>query len=777
MNSKVNERIAELKRLIPKKLRDAQSGQTPQLDSFIYDQQVWRYTYDNQPRLVNPDFEAAFRLRYMYFKTMEPRKYMDYHVSFSSISALIQEEVIDSFLVFINGRMVPWSMIDVILSHENYFILIHTLDPEWLYQLKHVEDFKIMHLPNGFTYIDYPMPKLEATVWGFDYMGNFTDAEENDISIINKSQFIRWNSVESSEQKIIFRAFNNPKIKLFPNNAIVFRNGKLSTEDTEVTVDTTFFSIENPNEDNLKVYVFRDTRASETVDNLSEVGPSYVQESIENGKDETYNQIATEFDKSMDRNKTYADNVDDYLKYCYEYNANLFNGVYKEYAKLNIEEMTGQEFLDTVRIDGYAYIPREHSDFTDEYIIMLQNGELYKYYYACVYTADYYKIPVQGVEPEDSIEIMRFKGINNNRGKITITGDEGYVRYDENYINDDMILFSPIPPADCDFTYPTDGLQHFPVPYHLEYDVDNEGVKIILDDEDYYGKELQVVYNHQFHHYWYKITEGSVGENDFRIDLGTKFMYCNDYTRFLVFLNGHRLSTDQYRLTLPVRSTTPFFRFEIYLTMLVTAGDRLDIIYTPAYMRDVALISEIGEDGVITVPRENLTVPLSIENYMVWANGNKVPGSYLMNIDSTRIKINTDIGTTKTVAVTKYVPDIDELTAAFQDNRALWDTIMSTLTLEEILHILDASGVVITDTQPSIYDGCISVRSVMLELIREKYIINAGVDITKPFTYGYDDVDKPTSITDGYDSAGDAILPAADANLQENIDDIEYPWP
>ena len=180
------------------------------------------------------------------------------------------------------------------------------------------------------------------------------------------------------------------------------------------------------------------------------------------------------------------------------------------------------------------------------------------------------------------------------------------------------------------------------------------------------------------------------------------------------------------------------------------------------------LVPEIGKDGKITVDKSEITYSLTKNLYMVWANGKKIPASKIANIDSTHIKITEDIKTLKYVCITKFLPDIDELTEVFQTSTALWDHIMSKLTDEEIEQLLSFSGTTITNTEEDIYANTVHIRSVMLELIREKYMIGANVDTTEPFVYDYTDVDK-TAI-EGQDSGGNNLLMAGDSNRTDNID-------
>ena len=252
-------------------------------------------------------------------------------------------------------------------------------------------------------------------------------------------------------------------------------------------------------------------------------------------------------------------------------------------------------------------------------------------------------------------------------------------------------------------------------------------------------------------------------------------MYCNQYSKYLVFYNGRRLGSDHYRLTLPVRTTTPFYKFDIYLSLPCREGDRLDVIYVPSMFKDICMIPSIPVSGDIVVDKSELGYNLSTDLYMVWVNGKKIPKEQVVDIDSTHMRIISDVQTTETVCITQYIPDIDVLIQPFRENEALWDQVTAKLTKEDIEKLLSINGIDINNVEESIYANAVNIRSIMFELIREQYIMNPRVDITGPFIYDYQDVD--TTAIESRDEDGCAILPVNDSNRHDNLDNVERPWP
>lgn len=780
MNQAVNDVITSYKPRTIKTLRDQQSAFTPCLDPFIIEKQVFEYIYDTHRTLVDPTYEACFRCHYMYIKSLPPRKYIEYTISRENIGYLVDMGIIDPFLFFVNKKLVPWSMMTIIMTHEDYHILCHTYDPIWIEEFKNVTSMDIIHLPDGAKYYGTPIGDNPNRIFGFENNGIYTENPDCPISIVDESVYMHFDNFSTTGAINAYAVTEDTTIKYYPNNVILFRNGLLDTN-SKINFESTLLSIENgtnPEGDQLNLSVFRDERTKDTVDNIKHANLAFIKPYVQkqnNGEEVPawVEELEQEFDFEMSRKKDYATNIDESIDYIIKYNASLFEDAYLKDKNLEVEEKDGQWVIDNTREDGTLSIPRKHGYFTDEYILMLVNGILYKFYYAARYTADYCIIPIMDILPEDSVELLRFSGVNNNIFDIVINEDDPYIEFDENYINDEMILFSTIPPTD-DYTFPEYGLQHFPVSYTLEKDALG-GVKIVLEDPKYYGVPLKIAYKHQFRHYWYKLTKGEGDPDSYRIDLGTNFMYCHDYSKYLVFVNGRRLGTDHYRLCLPVRSGTPYYRFELYLTTLIEDGDRVDVVYTPSLFKDIALIPQIEEDGKITLDKSNITYSLNKNLYMVWANGKKIPASKIVNIDSTHIRIIENIETLKHVCIMKFLPDIDELTEVFQTSEALWDHIMAQLTDDEIEQLLSFSGTTITDTETDIYANSVNIRSIMLELIREKYIISHNVDTSKPFAYDYLDVD--TTAIEGYDSGNNALLMSGDANRTDNIDGIKREWP
>ena len=781
---------------------------------------VQSYLIDGRRTRINQVNQVCFKLHYLNFRPMLPRKSVLYKNGIWSMQTLVDRKVIYPFMLFINGVFIPWETMDISIGQENYYITVDTSEEKFFDghifrdQIRDIKYAQIIQLPEYTRYERSIWPDQE-TMFSFNIFGEFSrEAGDYAFKLADTGHHIMFNYWDTNDVVDAFAVIEDTSIKLTKENVMLFTNGKLTTgaienikkahdgdykvEETgrvnpclefvisdeeltknpEIRFDSTLLTInsgKNENMDRYDIGVFVNYKYTETADNISKVSldglrPLIWAQNSGESNPEYLQDLQKPFKMSMDRTKLYDTNVANCIKNMLSYNASLFNSVYADKSNLVIEEYTGEWALSNLRDDGTIHIPRQHSEMIDEYILMLVNGTIYQYYYLCKYVANKYIVPIQNISYDDKIELLRFQNVNNGVTDLTVNEDDGFRNFSSEIINNDMILFSTIPDEN-NYDYPSDGLQHFPVEYTLEED-EIGYKKITLTNPIYYGQPLKVAYKNRYQHFWFNLTETT---DKYTVDLGDKFMYCNDYSKYLVFYNGRRLGSDHYRLTLPVRSGTPFYKFDIYLTLPIQEGDRLDIIYVPSLMQDIVMIPEVPISGDIVLDKSAINHGLSTDLFMVWINGKKIPKSHISDIDSMHLRIRTNEESTQTVCVTKYIPDIDVLSKVFKDNEALWDKIMAQLSNEEVYTLLGIYGEDLENTEEDIYENAVDIKAIMYELIREQFMMNPRVDITGPFVYDYQDVDQ-TAI-ERYDSGDNAILPVADASNQENLDNVERPWP
>lgn len=798
-----------------KPITDNQITYIPLIEDDQIECQVPSYLISGKRTLVY-NKQACFKLYFLKQPMMEPRKHMRYISGCWDLEYLVVNQVVYPFLFFINGHFIPWSALKVVIAQEMWYVLVDgTKAPKLLPIITNVKWAQIMSMPS-FVRSDIDKENKTNIMFSFDEMGLYTSTDEAVYFVrdsgteINNLIYKFWTTNTGVNA---FITMEDQSVKLSKANCICFKDGLLNTgkrnpsrrahevsakddygeehnyyafnvleedigDNPVPKFDSTMLTIgdgTNPDGARLDFGVFINTRYTHTIDNIAKSNLEYLQPHIQAQNAGTANpewlqELQQPFEMAMTTTKHYAENVSDCITTIFKYNASLFNEAFLNKSNLKIETHTGSEILSWKNEKNEIVLSRDHSHMIEEYILMLVNGELYKYTNLVKHETNKCIIPLQDIAHEDTIEFLRFQNVNNTETEIVVNEDDGFEEYDPDIINSEMVLFSHETDDDF-FTFPADGIQHFPVEYELE--TNDEGkIKIKFTKPFYYGKKLTVVYKNRYKHFWFNLHETT---NQYTVNLGNKFMYCNQYSKYLVFYNGRRLGSDHYRLTLPVRTTTPFYKFDIYLSLPCREGDRLDVIYVPSMFKDICMIPSIPVSGDIVVDKSELGYNLSTDLYMVWVNGKKIPKEQVVDIDSTHMRIISDVQTTETVCITQYIPDIDVLIEPFRENEALWDQVTAKLTKEDIEKLLSINGIDINNVEESIYANAVNIRSIMFELIREQYIMNPRVDITGPFIYDYQDVD--TTAIESRDEDGCAILPVNDSNRHDNLDNVERPWP
>lgn len=1051
-------------------IRDQQVAYIPRIQFDQIDYITPYYILDGKRIPVNITNQLFIKLKYLKFRSISNRKFLQYKFGVYSMNDLVNNKVIIPFMVFINGLFIPWDYLQIAANSDIYHLIIDGSTNAYIADIcKNCDFVQIVTLPEYATCVkDYDKP-LNA-MFVFDEYGKY-DVDNAKYYIVSSTGHysLGFNYWHTNQEVNAFKLINQTDIKLTESNIMLFVNGLFASgvryktrrgidgdykkpnnyvapcldftyspntiiQNPEIRLDSVLLTINNGKNENGDIYdfgLFVNPNYTSTIDNISRVNvdrlAGIIYDYNDNGTTSKYlNSLRVPFRMRMSRRKMYPENLANAIRAISRYNTDLFTPIFMNRSNLVIEEHD-YEWISAHNKGGAIHLPILYGDNTTEYIVVLVNGRLYEYSHMIRYFTNKAIIPIQNIGINDTIEFLRFKNINNLEKKVIINEDDGFINYSEDYINNNICLFTrkyngtnvnkldifhngntnttligdwvivaysehkewqflqndasieisalsedkstyielatefPIDvssynslyvvisdDSDLEYTnaiftiddtsidisgkgsykidisnlngnyipsiifateknsdgnytpsklniasiylsdaenfsyeFPEDGDQHFEIGYTLEKN--NKGLtKVVLSDPYYYGKELIMTYKNRFKWetftiekenppepevltdttvsfdnsasianlgfvlevgtkyiiYWndvryeleckldkvddaiyigngtllglidvenrnlpfcistyglpgafifknteskedisLKITEyiEEAPNYEYIIYLGDKFKYCNQYHRYLVFLNNTRLSSDHYRLVLPVRPTTPFTEFKIYLTIPVKEGDKLDILYTPALFQDIIVRDTIDTSGDIVIDKSVLDYGLSTDLYMVWINGKKVAQSNISDIDTTHIRVTSDEKSTNVLCITKYIPSIEAINEAFDANTARWDTITSVMTADEINTLLGIKTNSITDTEPNRYENAASIKAIMNELIRDEFLTNPSIDVNGPFVYDYLDVD--TTIVTGYDSGENAMLETTDANHDHNIAVItrEYP--
>lgn len=508
-------------------------------------------------------------------------------------------------LLFINGLFIKWSLITVVHDHNKDYMIVNGV---------YNGEIKIILLNN--TAINYSETGLfnesDTVLFSFADDGHFT-YENATIVISTFNKKLKVENVYKLAGGTTMSKLNlDYKHRVFPENFIAFNtDGKLVFPEIttlpfgmyKVTTEESFLDM---------VVFYREDTVYRTANYLLPVNMTYVKEMVEsynNGESvKPYlEQLIQDIEFNLDPNLNWETNRADILKRIFEYNPLLFKDAYATniryelYSGAEMKEMIGGPtgmYYGTLKIMGQKLMSQA---------LIFINGLC-----ATNYIKHYlnkFEYQFMNLEDEDAIELMYFENINNNAYTVTITEDNPYLPTDEISL-EELAIFSPeleVPEfPNMEFSdYTT-----FPVDFTIE-----DG-KIILS-EFYYGKQITIASKNRYAYRFADIQKDTVS-----FELGSDFAYCSDIKRYIVFLNGKKLNSDEYFITC-MKNTRPFSKVIFYSRYLLTPGDRLAVYYLPAEL-DGLFNSEMVSENEIEVTFDIATISYDMPYESFLDDGNTI---------------------------------------------------------------------------------------------------------------------------------------------------------
>lgn len=805
---KIGDIIVKLKSEVPQAKLDQHLPAIPIRADHLLKKQVTAYSASDRKRaLLNPATRLAIELDEVKFMPMFSRQYKVLQDSDSPVLDLIEYDIMKPFMLFVNGYFIPLEYIHLVGSYGKYYLIV------WGDEYPNFEVFKkvrvmrnanLFILPSHVVYsIDTPNPNL-VPMFAFDIENRYTEYP-NWVHcyyhpINNKLTIDRY--MDIVDKSVLICDMDSGSFKYFNENFFIFTKEGLFVPDASAHCLGGYVRFDIPGHDPAddnnyipisdtyrSVFIANNEGITPTVDNISKLNWAVAQHDVRNvlripdviasQGDKAYAlDLEKEFNFSMSTRLLYPVNRENAIKYILSYRTDLWYELYEyelNFFTLSVDYRWIDEHRDE---DGYLNISRRSSLGTDYYIIAMVDGELYEYYKHHYYRANRFICPVTNMENAKSIELMFFKRIKEYDFETTFNIDDPYLPLHEFYYTDDTKIFCNVT-SDKYFAYPTNGKQHFPVAYH--FDVDEEGKrKVVFEDPFYYGKKVTVAPNTTFRYFGFVVDREE--SKYYKLNMSKWFHSCWNYDRYMVFQNGRRLTNDQYRLTIPCRTTTPFYEFEIYLATPLTYMDRLDVFYLPHDIRDLDVDVQMDAKGCMTFEKKDLEYILGSRLYTFWVNGRKIPISWMQDVDSRTIQIKKDLESIKHLKITRMGKGNTELEPLYQAQEAdsIWDEMIAKVKEPYRGNLLSyTQPAIMSDGEEDAYLNAVPIISIMWELIREHYMANPAVDLTGPFIYDYLDQDK-TAIAayepgeTGKDPEGHTVLDAANANRTDNLNVERY---
>lgn len=674
-----------------------------------------------------------------------------------SLLNLIHDNKVVPFMIFANNIFIKWSNITIVRDEHYSYIIISGLD---MIEDKENIDFKCILLPCAIRYGEdgsiLSMPN-ESMKFYFDVDGYLTDDPSNvntRIEIIDKS-INGYCYSEFTDSIIKLDTAKHGQITNKDNILVVYNNrfdfGKLNDISE---IGHNYFKCDSSLTDyKVYSYTYNKLESSNSLEyTISNEIDDIIDKSIKNNiTNSTVELINNRFNFSYDRSKSFVDNIKDSLNYIIKYDSRLLDPIYKKFVKIITKSYTGQQLLDMAK-DGVISMNRSNLN-NDLYIMIFVNNLLYKYHSRVNYIHNRVVFPVMGITPSDNIEIVFFTGVNNETAKITVTeSDANYIdsRFDitkcEFYSNEiENQLF--------DIKSETDGIQE-KIDFTY-YTMDKNTYKITLSNPNYYGKELSICNTNQFRHVHYNAFKDMVG-----FLLPKSFAFCRDKSKYLVFIDGRRISSDYYEL-ITNDEETPIFDISIYTTIPVYKGSRVDIFYLPYTFDSITEENDELNGRDIIIDGSKLSYRLNNYAYLYFINGKKIHQNEIINISSNKVRLNIDPQSNLHLVIQRHIDPIEGLTDLLMNSD--YDAYIDSLTEEELDDILGGISHT-TNTETDIYNETIDHRQLIYEIVRD-YYMNGDLGISDDsFIYEYDD---EIISEDDKDSEDSYIIRLSDASYDD----------
>lgn len=652
------------------------------------------------------------------------------------LSDLINNGDMRPFMLFINGKFINWSKIQVF---EDCYYTYFCIDNEFV----DIPQVDCILLPNDIIYNEgFKNTRVtEETFFGFTMKGLLDPEFEASYVTIDIPDVY-------CEQ---FNITNNHRLSLNPNylindNSIFLFNDGLYNYQNEI-YNKGLNVLHSVNNKTNYCIIFSNKIQNGKSDIVNTIpNKTYISDRLLSSDtiSSTLERFLERFDFKMDRNKSYEENMNNAIQYIMSYNPNLLNIHYDSSDTIEFLYFDAEEMAKKIN-DGYISISKFYKGSVNNNFILLQNGKLYpKYNKMYLEKGITYKIPMtlQDISSDDKFELIYFKNINNSVYDLYLSSD----------------MESNIIPLDPDFDITKSKLYCEDIEekeYNLkrtkfiQYEVDyeakrvNEGdIQIRLKNGWYYDKDLYLVSDSSFH--YQHIDAGTKCEQGYA--LSKDFVFSHNLSKYMIFINGRRVDKENYYLTIP-SNTRPFTHIRLYFNIILQEGDTIDVFYLPFEMEETAIIDQ-AENNVVEVNRENIKYGLDKSIYMIFINGKKVKKDNIINISPTKLLLK-DTDGINNISIIKYIKD-DEILSSILPKTDLITDIIDSLKPIVFDKLYENSPIIPNDL--GIQRNFVSQERVLYNIVSDFF--------NKPYVYKDDTFMYDYYITDNllYDSAGNIVF-------------------
>lgn len=686
-----------------------------------------------------------------------------------TVLELFNSNTITPFILFINGRFVKWSEISIYKDNRYCFLVIDTTIDYSSGNTLSDTDIEILQLPlSGLSYTEKTkIDKDNTLIFAFD-----TDGYLN----ISGSTLIYMNTTNIEYKQLLLPGGNilNDDIQipdeclLYPSNIITFKDNILYSNATVTVSPYNTLTIDDGNTIGLEYKMFYDKTSNLPYNNVSQIiNHDYLKDRYLYPKEnqDWLSILHQEFDFNFDNTKSYDENIEAFSTYMKGYN---YRDLVDRIKSDNVYSIKGSigELYNKQNI--LLMFPVEYK--SPGYMLFI-NGILSNNIINQEYTYGV-RVDLSAFTDNSIYEFIIFNDTIKEylRSSISEDPEEKYFSGYHTFENDFDLYCGKHPDAIFELNgYLKDVNSTFRLQYKVndsDYSINEDGT-IKLGERYMQFKDADIfkVPRNKFVHEEFIITQ----KEDFNVHLTKpEFAFCDDMTKYMVFLNGYRVHSSLYRVIVP-STLTPFLDQAIYFSIILKEGDVIDVFYTPmsiideVYIEDLnhSTVSGTGVDqlGYITGPSD-YKVPISRNLQFFFVNGIKIPYDYLMDISYDKARIIVNMKTIESLCLIGFDNDLIDLFESLNLDKSKLDLVYDAHDKMGI-NILTETYTAVTNVKPH-RSKEIADHALINEIIRFYY---ARVNTGKPFRYEYD-----KSVYADVDAAGNIVIDTMDANKNVNLE-------
>lgn len=699
-------------------------------------------------------FKDTHRILNGKFSLQESTMLLSYDIPFSTyqnkntymerLDYLVEHNYVYPFLFFVDGKFIKWSDIYIIRDCRYSYILITKV-----YSVEN--KFKMVTLPKNVEYKERATIK-DNTLFSFRDGLLYNGREE--CSTINNIGYTNYYYEELKLKSDRIQHFElNPEYEMSPDNIIIFKDGKLYTDNFNYhylnmfSVDGNEFHGEyyakgfywyKANERlNNNMVIMRKDNIIDITSNLNIV-PNYM------------NLFKDKFNFSFSFSNKYQKNLMNALNYVMLYNSGLMNRLYKKLNKTISRYYTGKELRSLVKY-GNVTMSRRVNGNINNYVMIFHNGELYKYYNQLQYKNKDFTFPFKDINDKDTIEILYFLDIDNREFPIVLSSKREDAYFIDDSIDISHLKLFTIQPEHLDFNIEISPHKQYELKF--DYEIHDEVTIIKPKSPFYYDKRLTMSSERQFRYYYYKAKYRVIDI----ILPPEQFKYCNDSRQYMVFINGRKINNKDFKVVIPSYDN-PFDDNSIYFDIPLEEGDYIEVFYVPDIMSEVQSDKTLSSNGNIYLDKSKLKHNISRDLNFIFVNGKKIPYDDLYDISQTLMKVTTDVGSVNNLCVLEHVEYDNILTNIFAYNEDKMTKIIDSLSTEQFNILFNNTN--ITNKEQSITSNTLSMKILIYSIIKDYY---CAPFTNVPTTFAFDNIDE---CFNDYDDETNLILDWIEGNRE-----------